>query len=478
MKLHHFNPKREKRGLLFKVFVVVAIIQVSLLVALSSYIVSVTYFTEEKEFVPPPSTEKIEPKVQERKVKVRQEQEKTRKATPRIKMPMPPEMVNSQVDVVIPEVDIDPASINSITEKEMISTVKNITTDIDIIGVKSQNVEKVLICVDAGRYLMTDERGGLDTYKVIRDDIKKVIEGLPSTVLFNLMAYDLDYGTSINFFQRNLVPATQFNKRIASSWINPINSTLDRIGAGGNNYNLKYEFPPQPPQSAHYNPYGMNIYKVYQAAIEQGADTIYFLTTTWADPENMKMPWTDNDFRNYRRAEEKYHRDFARDIRAQGWTEDKILDAMRAEQTANIEGITKARNWIKDENAKRKASGTSLYVGRPIEAMFQNNLRPPFEGPPGMGAPPPVKYKSYGRKGLFAYYEKLFKEVYRSKGLPLPRLNIILFKGKNEEPSKQESQIIRSFANANNGGRTRALKGLRPVSEQNMPDEKAEEGQK
>lgn len=82
MKLHHFNPKREKRGLLFKVFVVVAIIQVSLLVALSSYIVSVTYFTEEKEFVPPPSTEKIEPKVQERKVKVRQEQEKTRKAIP------------------------------------------------------------------------------------------------------------------------------------------------------------------------------------------------------------------------------------------------------------------------------------------------------------------------------------------------------------------------------------------------------------
>ena len=74
MKLHHFNPKREKRGLLFKVFVVVAIIQVSLLVALSSYIVSVTYFTEEKEFVPPPSTEKIEPKVKITKIAIQKKE--------------------------------------------------------------------------------------------------------------------------------------------------------------------------------------------------------------------------------------------------------------------------------------------------------------------------------------------------------------------------------------------------------------------
>ena len=46
-----------------------------------------------------------------------------------------------------------------------------VTTTVDIGGIKSKT-EKVLICIDTGKYLMTDERGGHDTYKAIREDIK------------------------------------------------------------------------------------------------------------------------------------------------------------------------------------------------------------------------------------------------------------------------------------------------------------------
>lgn len=53
MKLHHFRPKKEKRGLLYQVFIVVAIIQVILLVALGGVIVTQSIITDDKKFDAP-----------------------------------------------------------------------------------------------------------------------------------------------------------------------------------------------------------------------------------------------------------------------------------------------------------------------------------------------------------------------------------------------------------------------------------------
>ena len=54
IKLHHFKPKKEKRGLLYQVFIFVAIIQISALVAFSGYIVSQSIIEEQKLDAPPP----------------------------------------------------------------------------------------------------------------------------------------------------------------------------------------------------------------------------------------------------------------------------------------------------------------------------------------------------------------------------------------------------------------------------------------
>ena len=55
MKLRHFNPKQEKKGLLYKVFVVVAIIQITLLISFGSYVVTRTILEDEAEFKAPDS---------------------------------------------------------------------------------------------------------------------------------------------------------------------------------------------------------------------------------------------------------------------------------------------------------------------------------------------------------------------------------------------------------------------------------------
>lgn len=466
MKLHHFRPKKEKRGLLYQVFVVVAIIQISLLIALSGYIVSQSIIEEQK-FEAPPTIEKVENAQKEHRVRVERQQKKSRKMTKRIQIANPQNINAPQINVTVPAATSFGGGISTISEKGMTEGMKIAVTTVDIGGIKSKT-EKVLICLDAGPYLMTDERGGLDTYRVIREDIKRLVNNLPSTVLFNLMAFDISHGATMNFFQSNLVAATQFNKKIACDWIEPINASLQKIGPGRHNYKLKYEFLPQPPRANGYDPSISNIYRIYQAALEQGADTIYILTTSWVDPDKIKVRWTDAETERYRRQMERYEQQLARGRKQLGWTEEKQQEYESANARAQQEGIKKARDWIKKENEMRKAKGVPLYTGTPSQAMYENKLKPKVSPtPPNVkGLKRPVAtFKPYGRAGIFKFYTQLFKEIYFDKKMKPPVLHMIVFRGKNEEWSPAQNKVVRQFTNANNGGRSRILKGLKSVKE-------------
>ena len=466
MKLHHFRPKKEKRGLLYQVFIIVAIIQVVLLITMGSVIVTQSIITEEKKFDAPPTIEKVDQARKETRVRVQQQQKKTQKLTRRISITNPQNTNLPQVNITLPPTMSMGAGISAISNIDMTSKFNIVTTTVDIGGIKSKT-EKVLICIDTGKYLMTDERGGLDTYKAIREDIKKLINNLPPTVLFNLMAYSTEYGTSINMFQPSLVAATSANKRMACDFVEPLNASLSRLGPGGNNYKLKYPFLPQPPDSNHYSQYASNIYRIYQAALEQGADTIYILTTSWTDPERIKKPWNNAQTQRYIRDMARYSENVERQRRQAGWNDQKQIEYEREDMIARRDGIKKAREWIKAENDRRAKKGQPLYTGNVYKAMYDNKFYVrPKEVPPSIGVKAPeVKFESYGRSGILKYYDKLFKEVYRDKQMKPPSLNMIVFRGKNENLTPAENRVIKQFTSSNNGGRSRVLRGLKPVTE-------------
>lgn len=466
MKLHHFRPKKEKRGLLYQVFIIVAIIQVVLLITMGSVIVTQSIITEEKKFDAPPTIEKVDQARKETRVRVQQQQKKTQKLTRRISITNPQNTNLPQVNITLPPTMSMGAGISAISNIDMTSKFNIVTTTVDIGGIKSKT-EKVLICIDTGKYLMTDERGGLDTYKAIREDIKKLINNLPPTVLFNLMAYSTEYGTSINMFQPSLVAATSANKRMACDFVEPLNASLSRLGPGGNNYKLKYPFLPQPPDSNHYSQYASNIYRIYQAALEQGADTIYILTTSWTDPERIKKPWNNAQTQRYIRDMARYSENVERQRRQAGWNDQKQIEYEREDMIARRDGIKKAREWIKAENDRRAKKGQPLYTGNVYKAMYDNKFYVrPKEVPPSIGVKAPeVKFESYGRSGILKYYDKLFKEVYRDKQMKPPTLNMIVFRGKNENLTPAENRVIKQFTSSNNGGRSRVLRGLKPVKE-------------
>lgn len=466
MKLHHFRPKKEKRGLLYQVFIIVAIIQVVLLITMGSVIVTQSIITEEKKFDAPPTIEKVDQARKETRVRVQQQQKKTQKLTRRISITNPQNTNLPQVNITLPPTMSMGAGISAISNIDMTSKFNIVTTTVDIGGIKSKT-EKVLICIDTGKYLMTDERGGLDTYKAIREDIKKLINNLPPTVLFNLMAYSTEYGTSINMFQPSLVAATSANKKMACDFVEPLNASLSRLGPGGNNYKLKYPFLPQPPDSNHYSQYASNIYRIYQAALEQGADTIYILTTSWTDPERIKKPWNNAQTQRYVRDMARYSENVERQRRQAGWNDQKQIEYEREDMIARRDGIKKARDWIKAENDRRAKKGLPLYTGNVDKAMYDNKFYVrPKEVPPSIGVKAPeVKFESYGRSGILKYYDKLFKEVYRDKQMKPPTLNMIVFRGKNENLTPAENRVIKQFTSSNNGGRSRVLRGLKPVTE-------------
>ena len=466
MKLHHFRPKKEKRGLLYQVFIIVAIIQVVLLITMGSVIVTQSIITEEKKFDAPPTIEKVDQARKETRVRVQQQQKKTQKLTRRISITNPQNTNLPQVNITLPPTMSMGAGISAISNIDMTSKFNIVTTTVDIGGIKSKT-EKVLICIDTGKYLMTDERGGLDTYKAIREDIKKLINNLPPTVLFNLMAYSTEYGTSINMFQPSLVAATSANKKMACDFVEPLNASLSRLGPGGNNYKLKYPFLPQPPDSNHYSQYASNIYRIYQAALEQGADTIYILTTSWTDPERIKKPWNNAQTQRYIRDMARYSENVERQRRQAGWNDQKQIEYEREDMIARRDGIKKAREWIKAENDRRAKKGQPLYTGNVYKAMYDNKFYVrPKEVPPSIGVKAPeVKFESYGRSGILKYYDKLFKEVYRDKQMKPPTLNMIVFRGKNENLTPAENRVIKQFTSSNNGGRSRVLRGLKPVKE-------------
>ena len=466
MKLHHFRPKKEKRGLLYQVFIIVAIIQVVLLITMGSVIVTQSIITEEKKFDAPPTIEKVDQARKETRVRVQQQQKKTQKLTRRISITNPQNTNLPQVNITLPPTMSMGAGISAISNIDMTSKFNIVTTTVDIGSIKSKT-EKDLICIDTGKYLMTDERGGLDTYKAIREDIKKLINNLPPTVLFNLMAYSTEYGTSINMFQPSLVAAASANKKMACDFVEPLNASLSRLGPGGNNYKLKYPFLPQPPDSNHYSQYASNIYRIYQAALEQGADTIYILTTSWTDPERIKKPWNNAQTQRYVRDMARYSENVERQRRQAGWNDQKQIEYEREDMIARRDGIKKARDWIKAENDRRAKKGQPLYTGNVDKAMYDNKFYVrPKEVPPSIGVKAPeVKFESYGRSGILKYYDKLFKEVYRDKQMKPPTLNMIVFRGKNENLTPAENRVIKQFTSSNNGGRSRVLRGLKPVTE-------------
>lgn len=152
--------------------------------------------------------------------------------------------------------------------------------EINIFGVKSRG-EKIFLILDSDAHMMYDEMGGMEAYTIIKNELIRIVDELPSTVLFNVAVFQRGDNCQVLF--PSLVSASSGNAAIMKEWLDPLNMIskgmddkdygTKTLGPGGTA--IKEEFNLDPLKS-----YG---YWVNPAcfAMKQQADSIYLLTSRW-----------------------------------------------------------------------------------------------------------------------------------------------------------------------------------------------------
>ncbi|MBO7522114.1 MAG: hypothetical protein J6T16_07740, partial [Opitutales bacterium] len=308
---------------------------------------------------------------------------------------------------------------------------------------------------------------------------------LPSTCVFNVMATDHYFSEARNMCFPTLVPATAANKETFDRWISAINKNLDTLGwrsfAGGTQYQLKFPNPPSPlenqktkikidgeEQNFRFNwDYAFQTgvvdrYKVYQAAIEQGAGAVWILTSNWPGPDKYYMPLTDDQVRRnteeWERALKKAEREGKHVRTQQDW--DNWHKAIKPY-------CDKAKEWLEKENARRRSKGIPqrVVLDYRVLALELKMKVPDCEGIPADHFRPNPKFKTYNTQSLFACYEPILKKTYDERKLPRPTVNIILLLTRKEEWNNKKNSVPKSWAFRNGKGTVRILRGGKPISE-------------
>ncbi|MFI3291568.1 MAG: hypothetical protein R3Y46_06770 [Opitutales bacterium] len=457
MKIHKFNPIRKKDTLLYKLLLIIAGLHAIALFILGGIIISEIVIEPETTFEAPPPPEKVEKK-KTFQHKAKQQQQNSKKPIKRIQIP-PAKMNNvSTANIALPSADTAGAGLGGALAPKDLGDMNITMSSVSLLGV-SGRTEKVVIVIDTSGYMMTDEKGALNTYNVIKNDIKKLISSLPATILFNVIAFSAPlpntiipptYGRWIGSMKMNafsnsgMVTASPANKTRLIEWLDPINQSLDDVNKLQSNYKLKWQFLPQIPDAPPrgYSSRGSRYYVPYQAALEQGADTIYILTSQWSDSSDIKKPFPEAVLKAHKDRVAKARAEYDNRINSRTPEEKARLAETRKKQTAdraesNKKALAKAKAEIDAENAKRKKAGTSLLVSTAEQYARKKGWmdtvkisRDVFVEPEAPNA------ASYSPAEIASYYLGLIKKD-KGEGAKLPVLNMIMFRGKTENIAKQ-----------------------------------------
>ena len=476
MKIHRFKPRRRRDTLFFKVLIIVGIIQAALLIGLAGILVTQAIIPQEQKFDSVQKQVQTQQPEQKRRVITKNLQKRTNQMPRRINVARVQNVKTPEVSISLPSGmggagdggGFDVSNLGPLT----LDKIELDLPSLELFGLKAK-AEKVLIAFDVGSRSMTDEMGGLDAFNVVRNEISTLVRGLPSTALFNMMCFDTerwyeDLPCAINLFRNSLVPANDTNKSSFATWLNQFNRTPDDIGIKEPNYSFRTNTVP----FNHGFSYDRDVwqchmvvsfYLAYQAAMEQGADVVFFLTTHWPKPEEFYYKMTDAQLKKFKEDTQKNAEKF---VKAGG-----VLVSKEEKEKYYRIAREHAKKLIDAENEERKKQGKPLKVVRDpwgeaarlrtpqaLEAMKRKSVEDMH---------PRFKFKTYRQGTLMAAYEPMLKKLYDSRGVKRPTFNMIVMLPKKEDGSfnKNYGSSTRSWAKANGGGSVRILRGAKPVSE-------------
>jgi|UniRef100_UPI00378427B5 hypothetical protein len=291
------------------------------------------------------------------------------------------------------------------------------TVQVNFFGIKSKG-RRIAFLIEAERYMLTDPKGGIPAYEIVKQEIASMIGKFDVSTAYNVLMFDHFH---LSAFSEKLVPATTSNIEKVRDWLYPVNREFEKIGLAAINYPaLKAAQEIEPIRSRLLQGYMLAI----QYALESDVDTVFIITSGW---RHMARYETKEELAEY-----------LKDMR---WTEKNEKEWVAA--------VGKAQTWLKEENDKRKAKGIPQRVIRSIHEVV-NELNINVRHKPG----PNIEAEEREKQVINA-----IRAIYSSQNKTKPQINFVLFVGKDEKTVPMQAHF-EEIASRARGGKVRILQGM------------------
>jgi hypothetical protein len=333
------------------------------------------------------------------------------------------------------------------------------------LGTTSQRASKVVFVVDVGRNILDIRKGGFEAFKIMREEMAKLVSRLPPSAEFNVVLFETgvwDERTgSLALFDAKLQPATVANKERFFEWLKPINADPNRIGISSVARRAPWTAKPLPDSGIDEALIPPVWARALRATLEMQPDTVFLIT---GGQGRVSRKLTESELAS----KKKQNDDQLAEMKRDGLDPDTV--------NANRKAFEKKVGMQLDAiNARLKAKGKPPLIfqtfQRVFDADFQRELKRIGESIPldtsgwATKAGRPIWWTGYNDWTLVDYADLLVHVSQLQRALLKERaaLNIFLFVGPDEDPKSAIENLGKTASR--NGGKfelitTKRLKEL------------------
>ena len=446
------TKKKKLNPMLMKVIVISVLVHV--VAALVAGVVTIATYVikEDTQFEEPPAVQEETPP---KEVKV-----VIKPPAPKQSMPMSNLRMRPVANIAVADVDVDlpsmdesftvSAGIGGVGGGSLLSGARgNIgigMSDVSVFGLKTR-AERVLFVIDASRRMVLDQKGGLNSYRVIKDEISDMIGNLSAGTLFNVMLYD--YG-QVQMFKPQLVPAGAEITAEFHQWFAPVNSNLSNIGLPkGKRAQVATKLDKYP---EFYEGLRMDATEqaVIQTALEMNVDAIFQIAGRHRGFTGIRLKNTPQEIAA------------AKATRAKWLADPKNAELIKAHENEKLEMKKRIEAAHKKDTEKRAKQGLPPKV---LENHFDNNvkyfgfkMKHPNPNPP----PPHPPHNWQDERTIRSYYHELMQQLFHKQDRTPPSVNVILFLAGDENFSKDKEALVKRFTDYFKG-KNRILRGQNEI---------------
>ncbi len=291
------------------------------------------------------------------------------------------------------------------------------TVEVNFFGIKSKG-KRIAFLIEAERLMLTDPKGGIPAYEIVKEEIANMISKFGVQTTFNVLMFD---GTHLSAFSEKPVPGTSANMASIRDWLSPVNREYEKLGLA------KIGYPRLMP-TREIEPIPTNKLSGYmlaiQYALESECDTAFIMTSGW---RHMRKYDTPEEM-------EKYYRQVR-------WTD--------RDEKKWQEAVVEAQAWLKKENEARKAKGVPQRVVRGIHEIVAE-ISPQVRRKPG----PDIDAEEREDQ-----INNAMRVIYSSQKKPKPQINFVMFIGKDEK-TVPRLEHFENIARRARNGKVRILQGM------------------